>query len=66
MRSACHRRCQETFQLSEKLIDVAKNAYKDCDDDQCLVFFGTVLDSVLKLRRETEKRLKDMKMVKLQ
>ena len=66
MRSACHRRCLETVQLSEKLIDVAKNAYKDCDNDRCLVLFGTVLDSVSKLRRETEKRLEEMKMLKWQ
>ena len=66
MRSACHKRCQETVQLSEKLIDVAQNAYKDCDDDQCLVLFGTVLGSVSKLRRETEKRLEEMKTLKLQ
>jgi invasion protein IalB len=53
-------------QLSEKLIDVAKNAYKDCDDDQCLVHFGTVLDSVSKLRRETEIRLEEMQKDKVQ
>jgi len=66
MRSACHKRCQETVQLTEKLIDVAKNAYKDCDDDQCLVLFGTVLDSVSKLRRETEIKLEEMQKDKVQ
>ena len=64
MRSACQKRCQKTVQLSDKLIAVAQNAYKDCDDDQCLVLFGTVLDSVSKLRLETEIRLEEMKMIK--
>ena len=61
MMSACCKHCVETVQLSEKLIDLAKNAYKDCDDDQCLVLFGTVLDSVSKLRLEAEERLAEMK-----
>ena len=65
MISACHKRCLETVQLSDKLIDVAKNAYEDCDDDDCLVLFGIVLDSVSRLRQETQKRLEEMKNIEL-
>jgi hypothetical protein len=46
------------MQCSEKLINIAKGAYSDCDDDNCLVLFGIILDSASKMRLETEKRLK--------
>jgi len=46
--------------FSDKLINIAKNAYSDCDDDHCLVLFGIILDSASKMRRETEKRLKEL------
>ena len=60
MISACRRHCLETVQLSEKLINIAKNAYSDCDDDQCLVLFGIVLDSVSKVHLATVKRIEEM------
>jgi hypothetical protein len=50
----------ETVQLSQQLIDIAKNAYSDCDDDKCLVLFGIVLDSVTKVHLETTKRIDEM------
>ena len=60
MISACRKHCLETVELTEKLIDIAKNAYSDCDDDHCLVLFGTVLDTASKMRRETQKRIVEM------
>ena len=44
--------------MSEKFIKLANDAQSDCDDDRCLVFFGIILDSASKIRREAEKRLK--------
>ena len=58
MNSACRKYCLETMQFSEKLINISKDAYSDCDDDHCLVLFGIILDSASKMRLETVKRLK--------
>lgn len=64
MNSACRKYCLETIQFSEKLINLANNAYSDCDDDHCLVLFGIILDSASKMRIETEKRLKHLEKAK--
>ena len=61
MTSACRKYCLEAIQLSEKLLQLSKDAHSDCDDDQCLVLFGIILDSASKIRREAEKRLKILK-----
>ena len=60
MTSACRKYFLETVQLSEKLIKLANDAQSDCDDDQCLVLYGIILDSASKIRLEAEKRLKTL------
>jgi hypothetical protein len=57
MRSACRKYCLEAIELSEKPIKLSQDAHADCDDDQCLVLFGIILDSASKIRMAAEKRL---------
>jgi len=57
MKSACRKHCLEAIELSGKLIKLSQDSPADCDDDQCLVLFGIILDSACKIRREAEKRL---------
>jgi hypothetical protein len=57
MRSACRKYCLEAIELSEKLIKLSQDTHYDCDDDNCLVFSGIILDSASKIHQEAEKRL---------
>ena len=58
MTSACRKYFIEAIQLSEKLLQLADDGQGGCDDDQCLVLFGIILDSASKIRLEAERRLK--------
>jgi hypothetical protein len=58
MTSACRRYILDTIHFSEELINIAKGAYSNCDDEHCLVLFGIILDSAFKMRREALKRFK--------
>jgi hypothetical protein len=58
MTSACRKYLREAIKLSEELLKLSQDAHSNCDDDRCLVFFGIILDSASKIRREAEKRLK--------
>ena len=60
MPSECRKHCLEAIQLSEKLIQLAHDGNAGCDEDPCLVFFGIILDTGSRIRREAEKRLKQI------
>jgi hypothetical protein len=60
MQSICRDYCLAVMQLSESLIELAQGAHIDCDEDQCLVLSGIILDSASLIRREAEKRLKKL------
>ena len=60
MTSACRKNLLEAIQLSEKLLRLAHNGNAGCDDDRCLVLFGIILGTGSKIRRESEKRLKEI------
>lgn len=56
----CRNNCLEAIYLSEILIRMADAGNAGCDYDACLVFYGTVLDAGSRIRREAEKRLKEI------
>jgi len=60
MKSICRDYCLEVLQLSDRLLKLAQGAHIDCDEDQCLVLSGIILDSASLIRREAEKRLKKL------
>jgi len=60
MISACQKYCLEAIKLSEKLIQLSDDGNANCDHDACLVLFGIILDTGSKIRREAEKRLKEI------
>jgi hypothetical protein len=51
-----HIDCLEAIELSEKLIYFSQNIHYDCDDDNCLLLSGIILDSAYKIRLGVEKR----------
>jgi hypothetical protein len=53
----CRGRMVEVRELSEKLIAVARQGGDECETDECMVFYGTVLDMARKLKTETAKWL---------
>ena len=57
MTPACRKYLIETIQLSQHLIQLTNDAQSDCDDDCCMVLFGIILDSALKIQLEAEIRL---------
>jgi hypothetical protein len=60
MASACRKYCLDAIQLSETLIRLADEGNAGCDHDACLVFFGIILDTGSRIRREAEKRLNEI------
>jgi len=62
VRSACRKYCLETIQLAEKILELTHDGHAECDDDRCLLLFGTILDSASRIRMEAEKRLKNLEM----
>jgi hypothetical protein len=61
MKSACRKYILEINNLSEKLIKLSQSGQIVCDDTNCLVFFGIVLDSASKIQLEAKKRLDELK-----
>jgi hypothetical protein len=53
----CRGRMVEVKGLSEKLMGIARQGEDECETDECMVFYGIVLDMARKLRVETDKRL---------
>ena len=53
----CRGHMVEVKHLSEKLIGIARQGEDGCQTDECMVFYGIVLDVARKLRIETDKRL---------
>ena len=53
----CKHNLSEAVDLSQKLIDLAKQGNLDCDNDGCLVLFGMMLDSGTRIRTEAQKVL---------
>ena len=56
----CRDYCLEAIRLSDTLIRLADEGNAGCDHDACLVLFGIILDSGSRVRREAEKRLKEI------
>ena len=62
MRSTCRKYCLETIQLAEKILQLTHDGHAECDDDRCLLLFGTILDAASKIRLEAEKGIKNLEM----
>ena len=60
MTISCRNYCLEAIKLSEILIRMADEGNAGCDHDACLVFYGILLDSGSRIRREAEKRLQEI------
>lgn len=60
MTSKCRKYCLKAIRLSEKLIRLAEDANAGCDQDASLVLFGIILDTGSRIRREAEKRLREI------
>ena len=54
MTLACRKYLLETIKLSQHMIQLTNDAQSDCDDDRCMVLFGIILDSALKIQLEAE------------
>jgi hypothetical protein len=60
MPSVCRKYCLDAIHLSEQLIQLAHNGNVSCNHDPCLVLFGIILDAGSRIRRDAEKRLKEI------
>ena len=52
---ACDKNIQSTLKLADQMIELATKGYSECEDAECGILYGIVLDSAYKMKKIAEK-----------